>query len=86
VLDADVLLVVLDGRVPDEGACIEVGIAWGDKTLRNPKKRLVGLLTDSRSAFPQWQLNPMVREPLEMVARSREELLAALREIRDGGE
>jgi nucleoside 2-deoxyribosyltransferase len=83
VLEADVLLFVLDGRVPDEGACIELGIAWGDKTLRNPNKRLIGLLTDSRAAFPQWQLNPMVREPMEAVARSGDELLALMKEIRN---
>lgn len=82
VLEADVLLIVLDGRVPDEGACIELGIAWGDKTLRNPRKRLIGLLTDSRSAFPHWQLNPMVREPMEAVARSQDELLTLMSEIR----
>jgi nucleoside 2-deoxyribosyltransferase len=83
VLEADILLFVLDGRVPDEGACIELGIAWGDKTLRNPNKRLIGLLTDSRAAFPQWQLNPMVREPMDAVARSQDELLALMKEIRD---
>lgn len=83
VLEADILLFVLDGRVPDEGACIELGIAWGDKTLRNPRKRLIGLLTDSRAAFPQFQLNPMVREPMEAVARSQDELLALLKEIRE---
>ena len=83
MLEADILLFVLDGRVPDEGACIELGIAWGDKTLRNPNKRLIGLLTDSRAAFPQWQLNPMVREPMEAVARTQDELLALMMEIRN---
>lgn len=83
VLEADILLFVLDGRVPDEGACIELGIAWGDKTLRNPEKRLIGLLTDTRAAFPQFQLNPMVREPMEAVARTQDELLTLLTEIRD---
>lgn len=28
VQEADILVFVLDGRVPDEGACIEAGIAW----------------------------------------------------------
>src|SRR5262245_8768359 len=31
VLEADVLLFVLDGRIPDEGACVELGIAYGQK-------------------------------------------------------
>ena len=28
VQEADIVVFVLDGRVPDEGACIEAGIAW----------------------------------------------------------
>ena len=31
ILEADVFLFVLDGRVPDEGACLELGIAYGQK-------------------------------------------------------
>jgi nucleoside 2-deoxyribosyltransferase len=33
ILDADVFLFVLDGRVPDEGACVELGIAYCHKYL-----------------------------------------------------
>lgn len=33
ILEADVFLFILDGRVPDEGACVELGIAYGQKHL-----------------------------------------------------
>ncbi|VAW09118.1 hypothetical protein MNBD_ACTINO02-3115 [hydrothermal vent metagenome] len=46
VEEADVLLFNLDGRVPDEGACIEAGIAFGRG------KRCIGLQTDFRAVEP----------------------------------
>ena len=41
ILDAEVFLFVLDGRVPDEGACVELGIAYCQKHLQNGEKLLV---------------------------------------------
>lgn len=46
VRDADVVIFNLDGRVPDEGACIEAGVAFGWD------KRLIGLQTDFRAVEP----------------------------------
>jgi deoxyadenosine/deoxycytidine kinase len=46
VEESDVLLFNLDGRVPDEGACIEAGIAYGRG------KRCIGLQTDFRAVEP----------------------------------
>lgn len=43
---ADLIVFVLDGRVPDEGACIEAGIAWG------MNKRIIALKTDFRNGEP----------------------------------
>ncbi len=43
---ADIVVFVLDGRVPDEGACIEAGIAWA------MQKPIYGLKTDIRSGEP----------------------------------
>lgn len=43
---SDVLIFNLDGRVPDEGACIEAGVAFGWD------KRLIGLQTDFRAVEP----------------------------------
>jgi nucleoside 2-deoxyribosyltransferase len=68
IMECDVFLFVLDGRVPDEGACVELGIAYCQKQLQQPHKRLIGLHTDKRAAFIGAKLNPMVRMPLEYVA------------------
>jgi deoxyadenosine/deoxycytidine kinase/nucleoside 2-deoxyribosyltransferase len=46
VEEADILVFSLDGRVPDEGACIEAGIAFGRG------KRCIGLQTDFRTSEP----------------------------------
>jgi nucleoside 2-deoxyribosyltransferase len=42
----DLVVFCLDGRVPDEGACIEAGIAWG------MDKRVIALKTDFREGEP----------------------------------
>jgi len=78
ILDADVFLFVLDGRVPDEGACVELGIAYCQKCLRNGDKLLVGLHTDTRAVFIDGRLNPMVRVPLDYVVDDVETLLRVL--------
>jgi len=80
ILTCDVFLFILDGRIPDEGACVELGIAYCHKTLQHPHKRLIGLQTDVRAAFLGAKLNPMVRVPLEYVADTEESLLQALKE------
>ncbi|NND02946.1 MAG: deoxynucleoside kinase [Acidimicrobiia bacterium] len=46
VRNSDVLIFNLDGRVPDEGACIEAGVAFG------MGKRLIGIQTDFRAVEP----------------------------------
>ena len=80
ILDSDVFLFVLDGRVPDEGACVELGIAYCQKYLQNNGKRLVGLHTDTRASFIGARLNPMVRVPLDYVVDDEDELLRLLAE------
>ena len=86
ILDADVFLFVLDGRVPDEGACVELGIAYCQKYLQNGEKLLVGLHTDTRAAFIGGRLNPMVRVPLDCVVDDEETLLRFLAERGTGVE
>lgn len=54
VKNADVLFMNLDGRVPDEGACVELGIAYAEG------KRCYGFKTDTRSAELTMELNPMI--------------------------
>ena len=78
ILDSDVFLFVLDGRVPDEGACVELGIAHCLKYLQNGEKLLLGLHTDTRSAFVGARLNPMVRVPLDHVVDDEQTLLEVL--------
>jgi nucleoside 2-deoxyribosyltransferase len=82
ILEADVFLFVLDGRVPDEGACVELGIAYCQKELQGKDKLLVGLQTDARAAFLGSKLNPMVRIPLQYVAEDEEALLRTISDHR----
>jgi nucleoside 2-deoxyribosyltransferase len=84
ILDSDVFLFVLDGRVPDEGACVELGIAYCQKYLLNGEKVLVGLHTDTRAAFKGGRLNPMVRVPLDYIVDDEETLLRLLAEHESG--
>ena len=54
VLKADILFMVLDGRIPDEGACVELGIAYASG------KRCYGIKCDARSIELGMDLNPMI--------------------------
>ena len=56
VLDADIIFMNLDGRVPDEGACVELGIAY------ESGKRCYGFKSDARSVELNMDLNPMISE------------------------
>jgi hypothetical protein len=86
ILDADVFVFVLDGRVPDEGACVELGIAYCQKYLQNGEKLLVGLHTDTRAAFIGGRLNPRVLVRLDYVVDDEETLLRLLAEQGSGVE
>jgi nucleoside 2-deoxyribosyltransferase len=85
-LEADVFLIVLDGRVPDEGACVALGIAYGQKHFLQREKLLIGLQTDRRAAFPGAKLNPMIHAALDSIAGSESDLISALEEYRQGRE
>jgi len=80
VLEADVFLFVLDGRVPDEGACVELGIAYGQKYLLQRDKLLIGLHTDSRAAFTGDKLNAIIHGSLDHIADNENDLIAAIEE------
>lgn len=54
VRESDILFMNLDGRVPDEGACVELGIAFASG------KRCYGFKTDTRAAEQGMDLNPMI--------------------------
>ena len=71
--------------MPDEGACVELGIAYCQKDLQQSRKLLIGLQTDARAAFLGSKLNPMLRIPLEYVAETEDDLLRVLTTYRDTG-
>ncbi|HPG85569.1 MAG TPA: hypothetical protein PLQ29_02625, partial [Spirochaetales bacterium] len=74
----DIFFYLLDGRVPDEGAAVALGIAYADKAARRPDRLLLGLHTDGRSAFPDAALNPMLAAALDRVFTDERSLLAYL--------
>lgn len=83
VLEADIFLIVLDGRVPDEGACVELGIAYAHKLLTKPSKLLIGIKTDSHAAFIEEPLNAMIFGSLNCLVSNEEDLISALEDYRD---
>ena len=83
VLEADIFLIILDGRVPDEGACVELGIAYAQKLLTKPNKLLIGIKTDSRAAFIEDPLNAMIFGSLNCLVSNEEDLISALEDYRN---
>ncbi|WP_299060500.1 nucleoside 2-deoxyribosyltransferase [uncultured Polaribacter sp.] len=81
VLDCDIFLFVLDGRVPDEGACFELGIAYNQKVHNNSKKRIIGLHTDMRASFINSKLNAMIECSFDKIFMSEKKLIDYLNEI-----
>lgn len=84
VIAADLMLAVLDGRVPDEGVCVEIGIAWANRNTTGGSGRIVGLKTDSRTWLPNDALNPMVSEALDALFADEPALLAWLSSVTYG--
>jgi hypothetical protein len=58
--------------------CVELGVAYCQKKLKRRDKLLVGLRTDTRAAFLDSHLNPMVHVPLEYIAEDEGTLLRIL--------
>jgi nucleoside 2-deoxyribosyltransferase len=81
IIACDVFLFVLDGRVPDEGAAVELGIAYTDRLLSKKSRTLIGLQTDVRAAFTGSKLNPMLRVPLDFIAADEPQLLSYLKQL-----
>lgn len=54
VKKADIVFMNIDGRAPDEGACVELGIAYGIG------KRCYGFKTDAHSVEMKLDMNPMI--------------------------
>ena len=79
VMASDIFLFILDGRVPDDGACVELGLAHLHKQLADNDKYLIGLRTGHLSV----NLNPMIKMALDRIYESVPELLDALKEIKE---
>ncbi|GAA0182105.1 hypothetical protein SH2C18_45390 [Clostridium sediminicola] len=76
---SDIFLYILDGRIPDEGAAVALGMAHLHTELEKKKRILVGLHTDKRAAFVNEKLNPMIFSPLDYIATSEEDLINYLK-------
>lgn len=77
----EVFLYILDGRIPDEGAAVALGLAYSHKKHVDNKKILLGLHTDKRAAFINEKLNPMIFSSLDYIASSETELLMYLKQL-----
>ncbi|MBU7017992.1 MAG: nucleoside 2-deoxyribosyltransferase domain-containing protein [Theionarchaea archaeon] len=76
VRNCNILVFLVDGRVPDEGGCIELGGAFAYE------KECVGLKTDPRSLI-KGEDNPMIMGCLKFrLAKNLDELSFYLKEIR----
>ena len=71
----DIILCILDGRIPDEGLCIELGIAY----MLN--KICIGYLTDQRS-LDKYGMSLMIEGCLEKICHSTKELENVLLQYR----
>jgi nucleoside 2-deoxyribosyltransferase len=73
IKNCDIVVFVMDGRVPDEGACVEIGLAFAYN------KECFGLKTDSRSLMANMD-NPLIIGALKgRIAKSFSELESLLK-------
>ncbi len=63
ILKADIFFMVLDGYVRDDGACVELGIAYASG------KRCYGIKTDTRALELGLEINPMISGCLKTILR-----------------
>jgi nucleoside 2-deoxyribosyltransferase len=77
---SDIVVFVMDGRVPDEGACMEIGYAYARG------KECIGLKTDSRTLMDSID-NPMITGALKnRIARNFCELEKLLAQVSKGSD
>lgn len=72
--NCDIIVCVLDGRVPDEGMCVELGIAYA------LGRRCIGYKTDART-MDEFGENVIVAGCLESVCQNSTELKELLASI-----
>jgi nucleoside 2-deoxyribosyltransferase len=81
VYRSEVIVAVLDGRVPDEGVAVEIGLAFAEREHRRGPRPIIGLMTDWRVAFPNEPLNAMLFGALDDIYTDVDALLARLRKL-----
>ena len=82
VMKADIVFMNVDGRVPDEGACVELGMAYASG------KRCYGVKTDTRSVELNMDVNPMIAGCMIRLFKDYdgESLIAALKQYLEENE
>lgn len=75
IIAAEAFVIVLDGPVPDPGSTWELGGAYFNRKHTGKPRIIVGLHTDVRSMFIGQKLNPMLKESLDYVASTEDELI-----------
>ncbi|NYT12515.1 MAG: nucleoside 2-deoxyribosyltransferase [Methanomassiliicoccales archaeon] len=75
IRNSDIVLFVMDGRVPDDGACVEIGYGYA------LGKECIGLKTDPRSFMSDYDNSMIVGALKNRIARNTDELLSIIREI-----
>ncbi|HEU5346252.1 MAG TPA: nucleoside 2-deoxyribosyltransferase [Ktedonobacterales bacterium] len=79
VEEADIVIAVLDGRVPDEGVCVEIAIAAEQRRITGRQKLILGLKTDTRMLLDEAELNPMIMGCLDSLFRTFADVLVHIR-------
>ena len=80
IYGCDVFLFCLDGRVPDEGACVELGMVHTHREFSVRKKLIIGLHTDVRVATETRRLNAMLMGALDEIFGTTAALVEYLQE------
>jgi nucleoside 2-deoxyribosyltransferase len=80
LLTCDVLLCLLDGRVPDEGMAVELGLAYADRLHHKPDRILIGYSTQWRH-LAGTGLNAMLTGALDEIYHDEAALLDRLQAI-----
>ena len=80
VLACDVLLCILDGRVPDEGMAVELGLGYADRIHSKPDRRLIGYSSDRRHELASG-LNAMLVGALDEIHHDEAALLDRLQSL-----
>jgi nucleoside 2-deoxyribosyltransferase len=81
ILKSDIFLFVLDGQVPDEGGCVELGMAYLANYLKHKDIKIIGFKTDLRAAYFDEQLNPLVAQALDEIFDTEALLLKHLSKL-----